>query len=64
MCEFLDQVEARGISIGEARGISIGEANGAAKKETAIRNLIIKMRDAGTDPNEILDAVMADVQKS
>ena len=56
MCEFLDQVEAR--------GISIGEANGAAKKETAIRNLIIKMRDAGTDPNEILDAVMADVQKS
>lgn len=31
MCEVLDQIEARGIEIGEARGIEIGEARGEAK---------------------------------
>ena len=47
MCEILDRVEARGISIGEARGeargISIGEARGearaAAKYESEIARL-------------------------
>ena len=39
MCDILDRVESRGISIGEARGISIGEAIASKKYESEIERL-------------------------
>ena len=46
---FLDNVEARGISIGEARGISIGEARG---EERARRSIMERLIAGGISPQQ------------
>ena len=43
MCKFLDELEARGVAIGEARGKAIGEARG----EDNFARLTLKLKELG-----------------
>ena len=69
MCEVLDKVEARGISIGEARGISIGEARGEARGKAEgeeyanLANLRSLMDNLKLDPRQAMDALNIPAEK-
>lgn len=68
MCDVLDKIEERGITIGEQRGIAIGEQRGIAIGEQrgitiGESRMIVKMYQNGLSKEQIADVTDKKIQE-